>query len=101
MNYEDLVRDFAQRTRKNLQALRTLQKSNPEMEVYEVTQLMNSMLGLLVFPQQQYINRIPETPLDQLTSQGWPIPEVSGNYPQVENLNQLAAIYEMQSLIAT
>jgi len=45
--------------------------------------------GLLVFPQQQYINRIPKTPLDQLASQGWPIPEVSGNYPQVENLNQL------------
>jgi hypothetical protein len=89
MNYDDLLRDFARRTRRNLEELRTLQRSNPKAEVYEVTQLVNSMLGLLVFPQQLYINRIPKTPLSDLVSKGWAIPEVRGNYPQVENLNQL------------
>lgn len=89
MNYENLIKDFALRTRKNLSALRTLQQSQPDSEVYEITQLINSMLGLLVFPQQRYMNRIPKMPLNELSEQGWSIPKVVGNYPQVENLNQL------------
>jgi hypothetical protein len=89
MNYQDLVRDFAQRTRANLETLRSFQKAQPDVEVYEVTQLINSMLGLLVFPQQRYFDHIPETPLGNLASQGWPIPRVEGNYPQVKDLREL------------
>jgi hypothetical protein len=89
MNYENLVKDFALRTQKNLHALRNLQASDPKSEVYEVTQLMNSMLGLLVFPQQQYVTNIPKVPLSTLASQGWPVPKIVGDYPQVEDLNQL------------
>lgn len=89
MNYQSLVRDFARRTRANLDILRNFQKAQSDVEVYEVTQLINSMLGLLVFPQQRYFNRIPETPLGELASQGWPIPEVEGNYPQVKDLREL------------
>lgn len=89
MRYEDLVRDFATRTRKNLYALRELQRTNPDVRVYEVTQLINSLLGLLVFPQQRYIDRIEALPLEELVSRGWPIPQVIGEYPQVEDLNQL------------
>jgi hypothetical protein len=89
MNYENLVRDFAIRTRKNLDALRAIQQSQSAPEVYEVTQLINSMLGLLVFPQQRYVDRIPRVPLDELSEQGWPIPKVIGDYPQVANLHQL------------
>lgn len=87
MDYENLVRDFALRTRKNLDALRAIQQS--QSDVYEVTQLINSMLGLLVFPQQRYVHRIPQVSLDELYKQGWPIPKVVGDYPQVANLNQL------------
>lgn len=58
-------------------------------DVYETTQLVNSCLGLLVFPQQEFMDRIPETPLDQLARQGWPIPRVVGNFKQVTDLNQL------------
>lgn len=47
------------------------------------------MLGLLVFPQQRYLDRIPETPIADLANNGWPIPEVVGDYPQVPNLRQL------------
>lgn len=60
-----------------------------DFEVYEVTALINSMLGLLVFPQQRFIETIPETPLEELSRQGWPIPLVVGDYPQVPNLRQL------------
>jgi hypothetical protein len=89
MNYQHLVKDFALRTQKNLHTLRNLQTSDPKSEVYEVTQLISSMLGLLVFPQQQYVTNIPKVPLSTLASQGWPVPKIVGDYPQVEDLNQL------------
>jgi len=89
MNYHDLVKDFAYRTRVNLNALRELQKANPKADIYEVTQLINSMLGLLVFPQQRFIDSIPQIPLQELESEGWSIPVVEGNYPQVDDLREL------------
>jgi len=89
MEYQELVRDFADRTKKNLDLLRDLQLQNPEAEIFEVTQLMNSMLGLLVFPQQSFVTKIPNVPLSQLRESGWPIPRIMGEYPQVKDLNQL------------
>jgi len=69
MMYEDLVADFAKRTRANLETLRGIQiKNDPKLRVFEVTQLINSMLGLLVFPQQRYVDQIPEIPLAELVS---------------------------------
>jgi len=71
MMYEDVVRDFAHRTKRNLAFIEN-HVDDPEADVYEVTQLINSMLGLLVFPQQKYIDRIPRTPLNDLVKEGWP-----------------------------
>ena len=87
MNYGDVVRDFARRTRANLEAIDRLKSQGHE--VYETTQLINSMLGLLVFPQQRYVAAIPKTPLADLQRDGWPIPRVRGTFKQVRNLNQL------------
>jgi len=93
MMYEDLVADFAKRTRANLETLRGIQiKNDPKLRVFEVTQLINSMLGLLVFPQQRYVDQIPEIPLAELVSKGWPIPSVVGNYPNPENLQKLVRL---------
>lgn len=89
MMYEDVIADFAKRTEANLHAIRGLKKNDGQAPVFEVTQLVNSMLGLLVFPQQRYLDRIPETPISDLASNGWPIPEVVGSYPQVTDLRQL------------
>ena len=88
MYYEDLVRDFAERTKTNLELVRTEAKAGKN--AYEVTQLINSMLGLLVFPQQEFYSNIPETELCALEREGWPIPRVRGDYSQVRNLKQLA-----------
>lgn len=88
MIYQNLVKDFALRTRANLEVVRDIHKEEPG-SVYEVTQLVNSMLGLLVFPQQRYIKSIPALPLSDLKEQGWPIPRVVGSYPQVTDLKQL------------
>jgi hypothetical protein len=87
--YEDVIADFASRTEVNLRTIRCLAREGHVTQAFEVTQLVNSMLGLLVFPQQRYIDRIPEMPIAELAGNGWPIPEVVGDYPQVPNLRQL------------
>jgi hypothetical protein len=87
MMYEMVVKDFAERTRANLQAIEKLHKDG--FKVYEVTQLVNSTLGLLVFPQQEYISNIPDTPLEQLEQEGWPVPKVVGGFKQVSTLKDL------------
>lgn len=94
MNYSQdaVVRDFAHRTRQNLKMIEELAASNQpnsNHDVFEVTQLINSMLGLLVFPQQEYFLHIPETPLEDIKSAGWPIPQVCGGFPQVSDLRML------------
>jgi hypothetical protein len=87
MMYEDVIRDFANRTKKNLAAIEQLHLDGAE--VFETTQLVNSCLGLLVFPQQKFIDRIPETPLSELAQEDWPIPRVVGNFQQAKDLKQL------------
>ncbi|MBI4963386.1 MAG: hypothetical protein HY913_08915 [Desulfomonile tiedjei] len=87
MMYEQVIRDFAKRTLGNMRVIDELKEQG--REVYEVTQLVNSTLGLLVFPQQEYVKRIPNTPLDQLTRDGWPVPKVGKGFDQVQDLNQL------------
>ena len=87
MDYQNVVKDFAKRTKHNLKLIEE-NKSRGE-EAYEVTQLINSCLGLLVLPQQRYMNSIPKTPIDDLIKEGWVIPRVTGNFPQIEDLNQL------------
>jgi hypothetical protein len=87
MIYIDVIHEFALRTRKNLEAIDHLLTVGHE--VYEITQLVNSTLGLLVFPQQAYVDQIPHTPLKELERDGWHIPKVTGGFDQAENLNQL------------
>lgn len=87
MNYQDLVKDFANRTNHNLEVIKDCKHKG--IEVYEVTQLINSMLGLLIFPKENYIKSIPKKTTEELKSEGWVIPEVVGNFPQVQDLQQL------------
>lgn len=65
---ESLVLDFAERTRSNLELVaHEAQAGNAS--AFEVTQLINSLLGLLVFPRERFLEDIPETPLQDLS--GW------------------------------
>lgn len=52
----DFIKDFAERTKSNLAAL--------ENSPYEVTQLINSMVGLLIIPQQRQFKKITDTLID-------------------------------------
>jgi hypothetical protein len=87
MDYEDVVRDFAERTYRNLEVIEQLARQGND--VYETTQLVNSLLGLLVFPQQRYFKRIPAIPLQELELRGWPLPKVTGAFAEVADLRQL------------
>lgn len=82
MDYQqEYIIDFARRTRENLEYIEQAHANGAK--VYEVTQLCNSLLGLLVFPREYYMQSIPETPLGDLVEQGWPdIRTTHGELPQ-------------------
>lgn len=100
MNYdhEKLLADFAKRTRHNLQLIREIQATQPEKQAYEVTQLVNSTLGLLVFPRENYIKEIPNKTLDELKSEGWPIPQVHSGFTEARDLRDFLRL--MRNAIA-
>lgn len=89
MEYRNLVRDFAERTRKNLEFIEESVHADPDAKVYEVTQLVNSLLGLIIFPKERYFEHIPDKSLEELREEGWVIPKVTGTFKQVGGLRQL------------
>jgi len=63
MEYEsDFHRCFMKRTLKNLENYHGS---------YEATQLLNSLLGLLIVPNESLDSSIPATPLDELSANEW------------------------------
>jgi hypothetical protein len=67
---EQLVREFAYRTKANLLAIERLDKLGeamcPDGKVFPFTQLCNSLLGLVLLPKEWSPERLPETPLRDL-----------------------------------
>jgi len=82
MEYINVVKDFAERTKQNLENIRKASKNGSQAQVCEVTQLINSLLGLLVFPQQQYFETIPKLRLSDLEAKGWPEIKQSPDFPE-------------------
>lgn len=101
MKYDNVLYDFISRTKANLEFIEkhatSLSEVNgegkpelysQEIKAFEVTQLVNSLLGLIVFPQQHYRNKIPKISLTKLEAMGWPAPLVEGEF--LEDLRNLA-----------
>jgi hypothetical protein len=66
---------FAQRTRKNLKRIE--EALEDQEDVHVITQLVNSMLGLIVHPWEkkqwnEIFERVKEQRLDMLVENGWP-----------------------------
>jgi hypothetical protein len=65
-----VVCDFAQRTLVNLKFIEKhytkFRKGEEEIEVYEITQLINSMLGLLVFPKETFWDHLKPIALSEI-----------------------------------
>ena len=81
----ELEDEFISRTEKNL---RTIEKLSRQGEsVYEVTQLINSLLGLLVFPREVFLDNIPRISRENMEKEGWPLPDE--RIGQVRHLREL------------
>lgn len=68
------AKGFAQRTRKNLQLVRQAREKTPmDYDFHVVTHLVNSLLGLVVVPQERH-HKDPlwDVELTDLEEQGWP-----------------------------
>jgi hypothetical protein len=87
MMYESLLRDFTVRTRHNLALIEAQKKVGNE--VYETTQLINSLLGLLVLPRERMLNEIPDLPVEELYARGWPKFKIVGTAPLQDTLRPL------------
>jgi hypothetical protein len=63
--------EFARRTRRNLEAIEAARRNN--VDVYPVTQLTLSLLGLVVFPwARQFDESVKSLSLQALFREGWP-----------------------------
>ena len=66
--------EIARRTEKNLHFIKSeFDRGGEDSSVHVVTQLVNSLLGLVILPREQYLElRHESAKLGQLTSEGWP-----------------------------
>lgn len=97
---KDLVEEFAKRTIANLNTVEKLAAARKPQEIkdhgpYEVTQLLNSCLGLLVFPHERLGWKIHSLPWVQFEQEGWPVPKsVKGDERKelVEDLSEMIRV---------
>lgn len=67
----NITEEFARRVRKNLDFI--IKKRNEGEDVHEVTQLVTSLLGIIVFPWQAgALKHLESLRLSDLEIQGWP-----------------------------
>ena len=71
VEYTDFIADFAQRTLLNLDHVQAQERRDKD-DVYPVTQLWNSLLGLIVLPREGDLDRIPADSMTDLWLRGWP-----------------------------
>ncbi len=69
--YRNTVYDFIRRTKANLVAIENGAEKKQE-DFFEVTQLINSVIGLLMFPKEAVYNLIPETSLEEFKEINFP-----------------------------
>jgi len=67
-------------------------EATKEPIVYEVTQLINSLLGLLVLPRERVYQRVPAVSLRSLESKGWPHIDFEINQRRCRNLKDLLEV---------
>jgi len=87
---EKFEKEFIRRTKVNLEFIQTTHARDKDKKVFEVTQLINSMLGLLVFPKEAFYDLIDnQKTLDTYRQDGWEIPVPTiGNKANWNNLQQ-------------
>ena len=87
--------DFAQLTRKNLRFIKHAYKLHKNQDAHVVTQLMNSLLGIIIVPDAKHVQHHSSlVSLKELQERGWPMwnimyDEPTGNRPKTETLECL------------
>jgi hypothetical protein len=71
MQYENFVEEFVRRTVENLRVIRKFKPGT--MDRYEITQLVNSFLGLIVIPHEYIGSDIPAYSFQKLETMNWPL----------------------------
>ena len=97
----DDARDFARRTLKNLAYIQQARQQG--VKVHLVTQLANSLLGLIVFPcaDRTVIEPVEIRPLDELARDGWPLWSIQQDDDEKEETTTLGRlIYHLRNAIA-
>lgn len=69
--FDESYLSFARRTKSNLDFIQQA-SGDPKLQVYEVTQLVNSLLGLLLFPRTYTLGYFRSYKLNQLDPHCWP-----------------------------
>jgi hypothetical protein len=108
MDYRHQVADFAERTLINLRWIEAIESQerqagarNSEVMAFPLTQLIGSMLGLVVFPKERYEDHLPEISLAELENRGWPNLKVeypsphdckNRRHPVCEDLRELTRV---------
>lgn len=89
--------EFAERTRKNFEYIDRAR--NDEEDVHVVTQLINSLLGLVVFlREREVLRRIPTMQLNDLEVEGWPHVEVTKGQNDCTTLGQV--LHHLRNAVA-
>ncbi len=89
---------FALRTRKNLDFIKNAREQRCE-DVHIVTQLVTSLLGLVVWPRERYddSNNIWKIHINDLVRQGWPEWDIT---PGKSNTKTLGDLIPFQSEVS-
>ena len=89
-NYDPkrVIQDFAARTITNLEFVENYERTH-KSDVYEVTQLINSLLGLIVFPYEKISKSLPQIRLNELINNGWPRLSITLDVDGCNTLGQL------------
>jgi hypothetical protein len=97
--YDEFTKDFAARTLENLNYIETAEKNGKT--TYEVTQLINSFLGLIVFPQEQDEERVGRVSIDPKIIDNLCSGVMENTYTdQYEEVNLQNLIYHFRNAIS-
>lgn len=96
----DDAREFARRTLRNLNQIRSAVESGGDAHL--VTQLANSLLGLIVFPwESDVIDSVADVPLADLAQRDWPSWTVHQDDDEKEKTKTLGRLaYHIRNAIA-
>jgi hypothetical protein len=89
MDYDNLVVDFVKRTKTNLEFV----ELHKDEHLFEFTQLINSLLGIIVLQREKKLSSIPQLRFDKLLERGWQLPLIHINQIGVNDLRNLIRVF--------